>query len=160
VDVDDLMQVGLVGLLRARESYDAGQGASFMTYAGIRIKGAMLDEVRANDWLPRSVQSKLYHTAAAIQKLEARLGRPPVDAEVAGELGLQLEDYQRLAGELACARMTPLDDPDVEAPPAGEVDEPFENVGRQRFPGGACRGGRRSSGEGIVDDVAVLLRRG
>jgi RNA polymerase sigma factor (sigma-70 family) len=74
IELDDLLQVGLMALLAARDSYDAEQGATFATYAGIRIKGAMLDEVRAHDWLPRSVQGKLRKVAEAIERVDARLG--------------------------------------------------------------------------------------
>jgi RNA polymerase sigma factor for flagellar operon FliA len=97
IELDDLLQVGLMGLLRARDSYDASQGASFATYAGIRIKGAMLDEMRAHDWLPRSVQRQLRAWPRAIERADARLGRPAQDAEIAEELDLELDEYQRLA---------------------------------------------------------------
>lgn len=110
IEVDDLMQVGLMGLLRARDSYDPQQGASFGTYAGIRIKGAMLDEIRAHDWLPRSVQSQLRKVSEAIDRADARLGRAAQDAEIAEELGMNVDEYQRLSGELACARMTRIPD--------------------------------------------------
>ncbi|MEM9397052.1 MAG: sigma-70 family RNA polymerase sigma factor, partial [Pseudomonadota bacterium] len=110
IEVDDLLQVGLMGLLRAKDSYDPAQGASFSTYAGIRIKGAMLDEIRANDWLPRSIQSQFRQVSEAIESLDAQLGRPAQDAEIAEALGTSLEEYQQLAGRLACARMTHIED--------------------------------------------------
>ena len=129
IELDDLLQVGLMGLLRARESYDASQGASFATYAGIRIKGAMLDEIRSHDWLPRSVQSRFRRVAEAIERADARLGRPAQDREIAAELDLSLEDYQRLSGELACARMTRIED-SVEAEQAeAQASDPYEQVG-------------------------------
>lgn len=129
IDVDDLLQVGLMGLLRARESYDAEQGASFSTYAGIRIKGAMLDEIRAHDWLPRSVQSQLRRVSEAIDRADSRLGRAAQDADIASELEMPLDEYQSLSGQLACARMTHIED-SVEAGMA-EADQanPFEQVG-------------------------------
>lgn len=129
IELDDLTQVGLMGLLRARDSYDPAQGASFATYAGIRIKGAMLDEIRAHDWLPRSVQSQLRQVAEAIQAADARLGRAAQDPDIAQELGLSLAEYQQLAGQLACARMTHIED-SVEAEQA-EADNanPLEQVG-------------------------------
>lgn len=135
IELDDLMQVGLMGLLRARDSYDAAQGASFATYAGIRIKGAMLDELRGNDWLPRSVQEQFSRVAAAIERLDGRLGRPPRDTEIAEELGMALVDYQALAGRLACARMTPLDEADEPGNTAATVtaDETFLQVGDAGF---------------------------
>ena len=128
IELDDLTQVGLMGLLRASESYDGAQGASFQTYAGIRIKGAMLDEIRARDWLPRSVQGKLRQVAEALERADARLGRPARDAEVAAELGMQVDEYQQLAGQLACARMTHLEDSADSDTAAGSEWNPFEQV--------------------------------
>ena len=129
IELDDLLQVGLMGLLRARESYDSTQGASFATYAGIRIKGAMLDDIRANDWLPRSVQTKLRQVSEAMERAEARLGRPAQDQEVADELSLPLEEYQQLSGELACARMAHFEDSDEDIGVESEEANPFEQVG-------------------------------
>lgn len=137
IEVDDLMQVGLMGLLRARESYDPAQGASFSTYAGIRIKGAMLDEMRNHDWLPRSVQEQFSRVSAAIERVEARAGRAPQDAEIAAELGLELNEYQAMAGRLACARMMHFDEhaePDPGTNAAEESqDNPFHRVGEAGF---------------------------
>jgi RNA polymerase sigma factor for flagellar operon FliA len=133
IELDDLLQVGIMGLLRARDSYDASQGASFATYAGIRIKGAMLDELRAHDWLPRSVQRQLSRVAGAIERADARLGRPAQDAEIAAELQMDLDDYQRLAGELACARMTRVDDSEEAAAAEAQHANPLEHLGEQAF---------------------------
>ena len=133
IELDDLLQVGLMGLLRARDSYDASQGASFATYAGIRIKGAMLDELRAHDWLPRSVQRQLSRVAGAIERADARLGRPAQDAEIAAELEMDLDDYQRLAGELACARMTRVDDSEEAASAEAQRANPLDHLGEQAF---------------------------
>lgn len=133
IELDDLMQVGLIGLLRARESYDETQGASFSTYAGIRIKGAMLDEIRTHDWLPRSVQSQLRRVSEAIERTDARLGRPSQDADIAAELEMPLDDYQQLSGQLACARMTHIED-NVEAENAVvSTESPFDEVGADGF---------------------------
>lgn len=109
IELDDMMQVGMIGLIQASSTYDASQGASFATYAGIRIKGAMLDEVRRNDWKPRSVQQSMKKVTAAINNLESRLGRAISDAEIAAELDMPLEDYHELSRELVCSRMTSLD---------------------------------------------------
>jgi len=133
IELDDLMQVGLIGLLRARESYDSAQGASFSTYASIRIKGAMLDEIRTHDWLPRSVQSQLKRVSEAIEKADARVGGPSQDADIAAELDMPLIEYQQLAGELACARMTHIEDV-VEAENAlASTESPFDEVGADGF---------------------------
>ena len=76
VDINDLLQAGMFGLLEAASNFDASKGASFDTYAGIRIRGAMLDEVRKSDWTPRSVYQKYRQVAEAIRAIEAERGRP------------------------------------------------------------------------------------
>jgi len=131
VELDDLLQVGLIGLIQARESYDSSQGASFSTYAGIRIKGAMLDEVRRNDWVPRSVQQKMKQVSGAIRQVESKLGRPASDMEIADVMGVSLGEYHDIAHELACCRMTTLDDSDVEGE-SSETD-PFSHVEDEGF---------------------------
>ena len=110
IEIDDLIQVGLIGLLKAKEDYQADSGATFSTYATIRIRGAMMDELRARDWLPRSVQKNLGKVAKAVQGAEQRLGRAPMDSEVASELGISLGDYHELLGDVSLARLTPVED--------------------------------------------------
>ena len=103
------MQAGLIGLLNACQSYDPQQGATFQTYASIRIRGGILDELRRNDWLPRSVQTQLGEVSRAIAKVEARQGKPPQDHEVAEEMGVSIEEYQQLTAQLSSARLVYLD---------------------------------------------------
>jgi RNA polymerase sigma factor for flagellar operon FliA len=93
VDVDDLIQAGMIGLLDSAQHYDLEQGASFETYAGIRIRGAMLDEIRRNDWAPRSVHKKARDISGAMHALEQKLGRNAQDTEVASELGISISEY-------------------------------------------------------------------
>lgn len=126
VELDDLLQVGMIGLIQAKEGYDASQGASFSTYAGIRIKGAMIDEVRRNDWIPRSVQQKMKRVGDAIKCVEARLTRTASSNEIAEELNISLAEYQEISSELACCRMTSLDDFDSESD--GESVDPFARL--------------------------------
>jgi len=128
VDTDDLIQVGLIGLLKASEDHDATRGASFATYAGIRIRGAMLDELRRHDWLPRSVQGKLRQVSEAITVVEQAQGQVATDEAIARQLELPVDEYRELAAELACARMTTLEElggndavASAEADPAGET---------------------------------------
>ncbi|OAI25510.1 RNA polymerase sigma factor FliA [Methylomonas sp. LWB] len=96
VQIDDMIQSGMLGLLEALKHYDAAQGASFETYAGIRIRGAMLDELRRSDWTPRSVHKKARAAAEAIRDVESRLGRDAKDSEVARQMGISLEEYGRI----------------------------------------------------------------
>jgi RNA polymerase sigma factor for flagellar operon FliA len=96
VQADDLIQAGMIGLLEASRNYDAGQGASFETYAGIRIRGAMLDEIRRNDWAPRSVHRKARKVADAVRQIENRERRDARDHEVANELKVTLDEYHQI----------------------------------------------------------------
>ena len=115
IEIDDLIQVGLIGLLKAKEDYQADSGATFSTYATIRIRGAMMDELRARDWLPRSVQKNLGRVSTAMRGAEQRLGRAPTDGEVASELGVSLNEYQEILGDVSFARLTPVEDIDTVA---------------------------------------------
>ncbi len=114
IELDDLMQVGMIGLIQASESYDASRGAGFGTYASIRIKGAIIDEVRRNDWVPRSVQKKMADVATAVSAVEARTGAVAGDRDIAQQLGVSLEDYYKITAELTCCRMTSLDQQELE----------------------------------------------
>jgi RNA polymerase sigma factor for flagellar operon FliA len=96
VQVDDLIQAGMVGLLEASTHFDEDQGASFETYAGIRIRGAMLDEIRKLDWTPRSVHRKARAVSEAIRKIENRKGEDASDHEIAEELGISLTEYHQI----------------------------------------------------------------
>jgi len=93
VQVDDLIQAGMIGLLEASRKYEATKGASFETYAGIRIRGAMMDEVRKGDWVPRSVHRNSRRIAQAIKTIEDREGRDAHDEEIAAELNMTLDEY-------------------------------------------------------------------
>jgi RNA polymerase sigma factor for flagellar operon FliA len=110
VQVDDLMQAGMIGLLEASKKYDASKGASFETFAGIRIRGSMLDEVRKGDWAPRSVHRNTRMVSEAIRKVEARTGRDAKDQEVAAELQLSLDDYYGILGDTLGSRLFSFDD--------------------------------------------------
>ncbi len=96
VVVDDLIQSGMIGLLEAAKKYDASKGASFETYAGIRIRGSIIDEVRRGDWTPRSVHRNGRRITQAIQTVEAALGRDATDSEIAAEMDVSVADYHEL----------------------------------------------------------------
>lgn len=93
IDVADLIQEGMIGLLDASQNYNTEQGASFETYAGIRIRGAMLDEIRRNNWAPRSVHRKAREIASVMQEIEQREGRNAQDSEVAEAIGIDIKEY-------------------------------------------------------------------
>ena len=105
VQLDDLIQAGMLGLIEAAQKYDDSKGASFETYAGIRIKGAMVDEMRRGDWVPRSVHRNARKISQALAILEAKLGREASDSEVAAHLELSIEDYQALLADTQGSRL-------------------------------------------------------
>ncbi|SIQ32591.1 RNA polymerase, sigma 28 subunit, SigD/FliA/WhiG [Aromatoleum tolulyticum] len=96
VQMDDLIQNGMMGLLDAISRYEDGLGAQFETYAVQRIRGAMLDGLRENDWLPRSMRRDMRRIESAVHELEQRNGRQPSEAELAELLGMPLAEYQRM----------------------------------------------------------------
>jgi len=96
VELDDLVQAGMIGLIEAVRRYQISPDAQFETYAILRIRGAMLDELRAQDWLPRSVRTKAKRIEDALQRLSQRLMRQPSESEIAAELDLTVPQYQAL----------------------------------------------------------------
>ncbi len=110
VQINDLIQSGMVGLLEAARKYDASKGASFETFASIRVRGAMLDDVRKEDWAPRSVHRNARNIAQAIKSIEGRTGRDAQDTDIAEELGISLDDYYRHLQDSAGARLFSFDD--------------------------------------------------
>jgi RNA polymerase sigma factor for flagellar operon FliA len=110
VQVDDLIQAGMLGLLEAVRHYDQSQGASFETYAGIRIRGAMLDELRRYDWTPRSVHRKAREVAEAMRAIEAKTGRDARDAEVAEYLKLTLSEYHQILQDALSCRIFSIEE--------------------------------------------------
>ena len=96
VEIDDVIQTGMMGLLDAVNRYEESHGAQFETYAAQRIRGAILDGLRQADWLPRSFRRDLRRIENAISKLEQRNGRVPSEQEVAKEMGIPLDEYQKM----------------------------------------------------------------
>jgi len=96
VDVDDLISAGIFGLMDAIKAFDPGRGVKFETYCAPRIRGAILDELRAMDWVPRLVRSRAHKLNEATQNLEARLGRKPNEGELAKQLRLSLREFRKL----------------------------------------------------------------
>jgi RNA polymerase sigma factor for flagellar operon FliA len=110
VQVEDLVQNGMLGLLDAIGRFEEGMGAQFETYAVQRIRGAMLDGLRENDWLPRGVRREMRRVEAAIQQLEHQYGRAPTEAELAASLGMPLPEYQALLQEARGHQLVYLED--------------------------------------------------
>ncbi len=112
VQAEDLIQAGMIGLIEASRQYDPTQGASFETYAGIRVRGAMLDEIRRSDWTPRSVHRKSREAAEALRHIEQETGRDADDTEVASRLGISLSAYHQILTESMSAHIFSFDQPD------------------------------------------------
>ncbi|MFD2180241.1 RNA polymerase sigma factor FliA [Veronia pacifica] len=110
VQVEDLIQAGMVGLIEAKQNYDPSKGASFETYAGIRIRGAMLDDIRRGDWVPRSVHKNNRQISEAIASLESELGRDPKDNEIAERLGMSMAQYHQAQNDINCGRLVGMED--------------------------------------------------
>ena len=109
VEVDDLIQSGMIGLLDAAKNYSATKGANFETYAGIRIRGAMLDEVRKSDWTPRSVHRNMREMADVIRKIENEKGQDASPTDIADGLGVSIEEYHKLVQDAASCRLFSFD---------------------------------------------------
>lgn len=138
VEVDDLIQAGMLGLMEAARRFDATRGASFNTFAEQRIRGAMLDEVRRNDWAPRSVHRKARAISGAIHSLETTTGKEARDQDIAAQLGWSMLEYQKTLTDLRGQKMLSLDDPNTEGENLSDqlidpCDEPSETVQKQHL---------------------------
>ncbi len=135
VQPDDLIQSGMIGLLEAASKYDPGKGASFETYAGIRIRGSMVDEIRKGDWVPRSVHRNVRSVTAAMKSLEGRLGRDATDREIANEMGVTLAEFFSIMKDAAGSRLFSFE----EIPMTGEqgvvsnTPNPLDQVQKRDF---------------------------
>ncbi len=138
VQVEDLIQSGMIGLLEASKNYDPTQGASFETYAGIRIRGAMLDEIRRSDWTPRSVHRKAREVAEVMRAIENEEGRDARDSEVAERLGISVAEYHRILHDASGSRIFSLDELQAVgelAPEShrGSLSGPYDGVRHEAF---------------------------
>lgn len=138
VQLDDLIQSGMIGLIEAGRKFDGGKGASFETYAGIRIRGAMLDEIRRGDWTPRSVHRNGRLIAQTIAELEAELGRDVKDTEVAERLDVSIDEYHSMVNEVSAGKVIGIEDLGVTedvivADGDGQQNVPFEGMANAAF---------------------------
>ncbi len=152
IELDDLIQVGLMALLEAVKHYSPSKGASFQTYASIRVRGAMLDEVRSNDWAPRSVYRTQRQITAAISAVENRTGAAAKAEAIADELGVSLDEYFHMLSTTTAARMFSLENsetgPEVAAPTAsGDGVDPCRELESVEFR------------EGIIQAIKTLPER-
>lgn len=110
VELDDLIQVGMIGLTDALSRFDVAQGVQFETFATQRIRGAMLDELRGSDYLSRGTRKQQRSIESAVHKLEQKLGRAPQESEIAKEMGISLAEYQELLGKVRGTQLVYLED--------------------------------------------------
>ena len=138
VIVDDLIQSGMIGLFEAANNFDHAKGASFETFAGIRIRGAMLDEIRRGDWTPRSVHKNSRMVSDAIKVLEGSLGREVTDIEVAEKLEISLNEYHQILSEVSTGKILGIDDLGVhedtlQLADTYESEDPYQQIELKAF---------------------------
>jgi RNA polymerase sigma factor for flagellar operon FliA len=146
VELDDLIQAGMLGLLDASSRYQDDKGAQFETFVSQRIRGAMLDELRASDWGSRGLRQSARAVEKAIQKLEHRLGRPPSEGEIAKEMKMELHDYQSLLQDVQGCQLLYVEDF-----AKGEAENPFIDMHAQSA---------SHARSGSTDPLAQLLESG
>jgi len=144
VQADDLIQAGMIGLIEASRKFDPEQGASFETYAGIRIRGSMLDEIRRTDWTPRSVHRKAREVAEAVRQIENEKGRDARDVEVAEVMGLDLNEYHKILQDATGCRIFSYEDPNTIGeegcdPHDRHPNQPLENLQNSDFKQGLAK---------------------
>lgn len=137
VQVDDLIQAGMIGLLEASKNFDGSKGASFETFAGIRIRGAMLDEIRRGDWAPRSVHKNSRLISQAINAVEKETGRDARDKEIAEKLDIPLDEYHHILNDVNSGKIIGIEDlgvtEDVLSDSDDRDDAPFDDAAQQSF---------------------------
>ena len=136
--VDDLIQSGMIGLFEAANNFDNTKGASFETFAGIRIRGAMLDEIRRGDWTPRSVHKNSRMVSEAIHQLETALGRDVSDIEVAEKLDISLNDYHHILSEVSTGKIIGIEDLGISEDSINfddgcYMDDPYQSIEHSAF---------------------------
>jgi len=138
VQIEDLIQAGMIGLLSAAGNYNAEKGANFDTYASIRIRGMMLDEVRKNDWVPRSVYKNSRRISEAIRSIENNVGRDARDQEIADKLEISVDDYHSMLKDVSTSQVYGLDDVGLDNDSLHnqigiDITEPMEGLAYQDF---------------------------
>lgn len=133
VDKDDLLSNGFFGLIDAIDRFDPSRKNKFETYAGVRVRGAMLDYLRARDWVPVTMRQKIRRYEQTVAELENKLGRSATDEELAAELGITLKNLQELESQISVATVIPLDDYLRTDTPGNAVPEPVEKLEKQEM---------------------------
>ena len=161
VDEGDLVSYGLLGLMGAIDRYDPSRDVKFETYAIARIKGQIIDELRAMDWVPRSVRSRARDIERAIAELEAKLGRAPTDEEISGKLGITVEELEESLGEIARSSIAALDELWTVSGSGGGGDQValIDTIEDESAPDPENTFSRTEQKEAIADAIARLPER-
>ena len=154
VDIGDLVSAGVFGLMNAIDKFDPSNGAKFETYAIPRIRGAILDGLRALDWVPRSVRSRSRSVQDAIASLEHLHGRTPTDEEIAAELKISVEDLEKWLADIAAGSVGPLDHVAMDSTPAGT--DTFQEPGKA-MEDGELRGAMRAEISKLPEREQAIL---
>ena len=152
VMLDDLIQAGMIGLIEASQKFDDSKGASFETYASIRIRGAMLDEVRRYDWAPRSVHRNSRRVTDAIKQVEIRTGRDARDHEIAAEMGVTVEEYNHYIQDTAGTKLFSFDEITGNEDSSFELPDESSPIPETAVEGGAFQ-------EALAEAIAGLPER-
>ena len=159
VDEGDLVSYGLLGLMGAIERYDPERDVKFETYAIARIKGAIIDELRAMDWVPRSVRSRARDIERAIGELEAKTGRAPTDEEIAGKLGISTDELEESLSEIARSSIAALDELWTVSGSGGDQVALIDTIEDETAPDPQSNLSQTEMKEAIADAIARLPER-
>ena len=159
VDEGDLVSYGLLGLIGAIERYEPDRDVQFETYAIARIKGAIIDELRAMDWVPRSVRSRAREIERAISELEAKLGRAPTDEEIAGKVGVTTEELEESLSEIARSSIAALDELWTVSGSGGDQIALIDTIEDTEAPDPQSSLSQTEMKEAIADAIARLPER-
>jgi RNA polymerase sigma factor for flagellar operon FliA len=159
VDEGDLVSYGLLGLIGAIERYEPDRDVKFETYAIARIKGAIIDELRAMDWVPRSVRSRAREIERAISELEAKLGRAPTDEEIAGKVGITTEELEESLSEIARSSIAALDELWTVSGSGGDQIALIDTIEDTEAPDPQSSLSQTEMREAIADAIARLPER-
>jgi len=157
VEIDDLIQAGMIGLLEAARNFHADQGATFETYASIRIRGAMIDAIRAGDWVPRSVHRRYRDIVAATRAIEQREGRAASAQEIASALGMRLEEYHQILQDAARGQLVSLDEYAEEYDGEPRLAEHDQATPARRFEQQAFREALRDAIDNLPEREKLVL---
>ena len=157
VELDDLVQVGMMGLLEAARQFDPLQGAQFETFASPRIKGAMLDELRRIDWMPRQLRRNSRMIEDAVKRATQTLGHAPTESEIADELAVSLEDYQGMLGDCMGVRLVYFED--FHSSDGEELEDALANIADDNTPDPLTTLADTAFRQSLIDAIATLPER-